>query len=93
MSTVVGEMHRLHGTSERHFLDTYEGILNKVCHEKKTIVIGTDQNIDLLKFEEHSNTAELIDINFGHGIVPTITRPTRITHNSATLIDKPLCVL
>jgi hypothetical protein len=85
--TIVGEMYRLPSTNEKHFLETYDYILRCVQNEKKDIVIGTDQNMDLLKFEQHTNIADLIDLNFSYGVVPTITKPTRITHNSATLID------
>ncbi len=49
--------------------------------------MGADQNIDLLKAQEHSGTGYFVDMNFSYGVAPTVTRPTRITHKSATLID------
>ena len=50
-------------------------------------IIATDQNIDLLKIETNKSSSDLFDILFTNGILPTIIRPTRITHTSATLID------
>ncbi len=84
---IIGEIYRCPGSNERHFLDTYENLLNQIKKENKNVIIGTDQNLDLMKFQQHANTAELLDINFANGLIPTITRPTRITHSTATLID------
>ena len=53
----------------------------------KTIIIGLDHNMDFLKSAEHTLTNDFIQSNLDFGLVPTITRPTRITHSSATLID------
>jgi len=46
-----------------------------------------DMNIDLLKFETHLKTSDYLDNLFQNGFLPTITKPTRITSTSATLID------
>ena len=46
-----------------------------------------DQNLDLLKSENHNSTREFLDTILNNGLWPTITRPTRITQTSATLID------
>ena len=46
-----------------------------------------DHNLDLLKNHLHNNTQEFININYDCDLFPVITKPTRITHTSATLID------
>ena len=46
-----------------------------------------DFNIDLLKLEEHHRTAGFIDDMLSNGMFPLITKPTRVTETSATLID------
>ena len=46
--------------------------------------------MDLLKSEQNSNTKSFIDIILDNGMFPLITRPTRITKSSATLIDNLL---
>ena len=84
---IIGEMYRVPGTNEKKFLKDYGNILNTLKSENKEIIIGTDQNMDYLKINKHNNTSELLDINFDNNILPTIIRPTRVTHNSATLID------
>ena len=51
------------------------------------LILGMDQNIDLLKSDEHTNTRKFLDLILDSGLWPVITRPTRITQRSATLID------
>ena len=46
-----------------------------------------DHNLDLLKYSKHRPTHDFIQLNENFDLVPCITRPTRITHSSATLID------
>ena len=40
-----------------------------------------------LELNEHWKTGEYVENIFTHGIIPLITKPTRITDHSATLID------
>ena len=46
-----------------------------------------DFNIDLIKYNSHEKTNHLIDNICSRGFVPSITKPTRVTWTSATLID------
>ena len=46
-----------------------------------------DHNHDLLKSDTHQQTEEFLDLMVNSEMWPTITRPTRITQTSATLID------
>ena len=48
------------------------------------LIIGMDQNLDLLKSENHTSTRKFLDTILSNGLWPTITR---ITQASATLID------
>ena len=45
-------------------------------------------NINFLKFNEHSHTEEFLDMLFTNNILPIITKPTRLTDHTATLIDR-----
>ena len=53
----------------------------------KGIIIGLDHNLDFLKADKHQATNDFIQGNLDFGPIPTVTRPTRITNTSATLID------
>ena len=43
--------------------------------------------MDFLKSEVHQLTQDFIEMNIYSGLIPVISRPTRITRSSATLID------
>ena len=43
--------------------------------------------IDLLKYDEHVVLDNFIDTMYSNGLYPLIDKPTRITQQSATLID------
>ena len=62
-------------------------IMTDIANTKNEIIIATDQNFDYMKINQNSNVSDLLDVFHTLGILPTITRPTRITHSSATLID------
>ena len=51
------------------------------------MIIGTDQNFDLLRTESHNYILDLLNHTLDNAFIPTITKPTRITYHSATLID------
>ena len=47
-----------------------------------------DFNLDLLNTDSHSVTNECINTSLSHMLYPLISKPTRITSYSTTLIDK-----
>src|SRR6218665_1704020 len=62
---------------------------------KELILIG-DMNTDLLKMgeqTEHKATAEFNNCVLALHLLPLITRPTRITYNTSTLIDNSFSTL
>ena len=79
--------YRAPNTDVKIFQTEYERLLGelKTCNSK--IVMGMDHNLDLLKYSKHRPTRDFIQINENFDLVPCITRPTRLTHSSATLID------
>lgn len=60
--------------------------MGKVCDKKSFFVCG-DFNIDLLKWSEHESTSDFCNAMFSFGLRPFIDKPSRITKESATLID------
>ena len=51
------------------------------------IIIGMDHNLDLLKSDLHKGTHVFLELMLQNQLYPSITRPSRITNTSATLID------
>ena len=75
-------------TSPVDFSTDYENILKNMANHKHTnSVIGIDHNLDFIKHSRHNPTQLYLTQNLDSHMIPTITRPTRITQNSATLID------
>ena len=88
---IIAEIYRIPNTNERQSIARYDEVMSSLVNTKCDILLGTDQNFDYVKVNSNGNVSELLDVFFTQGILPTITKPTRITHSSATLIDKYLC--
>ncbi len=75
------------------FISTMSDILDKINSENKLLLLSGDFNIDLLQYDTHQKTRCFIDNCFAAGALPLITKPTRVTSHSATLIDHVYCNL
>ena len=67
--------------------DILEKIESNKNHAKCDIQIVSDFNINMLNFESHGLTNDYINALISKSFIPLITMPTRIKHQSATLID------
>ena len=78
-----------HHSAITEFVDLFlSETLAKIGNEKKkTIALLGDFNIDLLKFDEDINTGNFINLLSSFGFRPLVLQPTRVTSESATLID------
>ena len=83
---IMGEIYRTPASNANKSVEYYETTLEKLKKEKR-VIIGTDQNFDLLKVDNHSQTASLFNIFLASSFIPCISKPTRITEHSQTLID------
>ena len=87
-SMLIGSIYRPPNTNIPLFDEEYNEILCSIKKRNyKYTVIGMDHNLDFLKSHLHHGTEKFIQTNLDHMMYPTITRPTRISHTSATLID------
>ena len=59
----------------------------KISNENKIAYLMGDYNINLLNFVTHQKTNDFVDNVIAQVFIPHTTKPTRITSNSATLID------
>ena len=85
---LVGCIYR-HHSSITEFVDSFlSETLAKIGKEKKkTIALLGDFNVDLLKFDDDINTGNFINLLSTYGFRPLVLQPTRVTSESATLID------
>ena len=68
-------------------LEIFSNIANTISNSKTPTRIVGDLNIDVLKYNSNPQVTEYIDLLFSFGLLQVITKPTRCTKNSATLID------
>ena len=85
---LVSSMYRPPNSEIHVFLASYSSL---ICAMKKECpngtIVGLDHNLDFLKASSHQLNSDFIQLNLDLGMIPTITRPTRITSSTATLID------
>lgn len=84
---VVGCIYRHPSANLQEFTSNLENILKELNEKKYQIYILGDMNIDFLKYNEHTNTEEYLDMLYLNNLLPLITKPTRLTDHSSTLID------
>ena len=69
------------------FTRTVLYIQDKISSENKIAYLMGDFNINLLNVATHQKTNDFIDNVIAQGFIPNISKPTRITSTTATLID------
>ena len=94
--TIVGNIYRPPGsgvfglTPNQQTLNAIEiigDIIDKISSQGKKCFIVGDLNLCLLNFDSNQFSSNLIDLMFSHGFLSLLKFPTRISHNSASLID------
>lgn len=84
---IIGEIYRPPNTNIENFCTKMEHVMKKLDAENASCYFMGDFNINLLNYENHTNTNDFLDSMFAHGYIPLISRPTRVTEFTATLID------
>ena len=78
-------------TKARTFLTEYKRLLNSLKKNKgHEIIIGLEHNLDLLKSHLNQLTNDFMELKLDRELIPYITKATRITSSSASLIDNIL---
>ena len=88
---IISIIYRTPDNSSENSIELFNKKFNKyltdICKSQNSNICAGDFNIDLLQNAEHTPTAEFINLLFSCNLFPLISRPTRITNPSATLID------
>ena len=83
---IITCLYRTQDTSVDIFNTELDKLLSLLNIGKKLFILTGDFNLNLLKLH-HPPTRNFYDLLLCHGLTPTITKPTRVTEFSATLID------
>ena len=84
---IVGVIYRPPNNKFDTFEIAMNGILNTIDKENKICYLIGDFNIDLLKSESCDYSNRFIEQLFTSSFYPLITKPTRVTAHTSTLID------
>ena len=67
--------------------DYLNKLLENISKEQKSVFLHGDFNVNLLNYNEHTQTNESLDSLASNSFIPLVLQPTRITSHSTTLID------
>jgi hypothetical protein len=84
---IIGGMYRRPGSNPNSFIEILSEKLHIIKQMNKQCIYAGDFNLDLLKYKSHNPTNDFINLNFALSYTPQINRPTRITSDTATIID------
>jgi hypothetical protein len=84
---VIGVIYRPPNTDVDIFNKEIKNLLKSLKSERKKCYICGDFNINLLNVDNHAPSSDFIDLMYSFGFFPLINKPTRVTSNSATIID------
>ena len=83
---ICGVIYRQHNSPES-FQAYFDETLEKLSNSDKPIYVLGDFNINLLNAESCNFTKDFLLSLQSYSFIPTIDKPTRVSSNSATLID------
>ena len=84
---IVGIVYRPPNQNANDFVQYINSIMTKISKENKYIYLMGDFNLNLMNHQSHQQTSEFLDVMYSNMLLPLITRPTRITAHTSTLID------
>ena len=84
-------MYQPPNTVAKDFLNYYSKTMKKLTKNRNsTVICGLDHNLDFLEHTNHGVMNDFINSIIDHDLMPCITRPTRVTKSTSTLIDNIL---
>ena len=87
---ILGSIYRPTNSNTQEFLSLFKETFPHLVHLKKEVIIGLDHNLDLLKHHLHKSTQSFLEFIIDSNYLPCISRPTKVTNSSATLLDNTL---
>ena len=84
---VLGSVYRPPNSNLDLIMSGFESVLDHFNNFGVKCLIAGDFNIYMLKYDAHRGTGLFLDYIHEHALVPLVTKPTRFTSDSSTLID------
>ena len=90
-NVIIGVIYRPPNTDIAEFNRYMTEILDKMKPENKMVACIGDYNISLMNVESHGPSQKFAEMMYSFSMYPCITKPTRVTTKSASLIDNIFC--
>ena len=84
---IIGCIYRHPSANMPGFTQELQNIIKSLSNRKQHVYIIGDVNVNFLKYNEHANTEDYLNMLYSNNFLPLITKPTRLTDHSSTLID------
>ena len=85
---LIAAAYKPNKSDDQFFIDKISNFLNNSQKLKyDEIILTGDFNFDLLKYEENGTTLNFLNSLSALSLIPVISKPTRVTDSTATLID------
>ena len=86
-NVMLGEFYRIPGRPLMDCKTQLDPILTDISNFHGKVIVGSDHNINLLTIDHHTQAQCFLQDITAAGLAPCITKPTRVTETSSTLID------
>ena len=86
-NVLCGSLYRPPNSNLKMFQQAMNKMMGKIKPSIHDSIVGMDHNLDLLKYNSHIGTSEFMNNLLDNSMFPCISKPTRITKTTATLID------
>jgi endonuclease/exonuclease/phosphatase family metal-dependent hydrolase len=84
---IIGCVYRHPRSNTQAYIEHLDELLKHLNQLKHQVIILGDINIDFLRYATHQSTERYLDMLYTNNFIPIITKPTRITDHTKTLID------
>ena len=84
---IIGVIYKPPESNTDIFVAHFSDLMGIISKERKQCILMGDFNLDLNKIDTHNQTKDFIHSLYTNAFYPTISKPTRITDHSATLLD------
>ena len=88
---IVGIIYRPPNSNSNDFLTSLTSLLSNTLFVNKDAYVMGDFNFDLLKHSTNNSSLEFLESFLSSSFLPLVTKPTRVSNHSATLLDNIFC--
>ena len=88
---IVCSAYRAPNANTSQSVTDFDLICKNLVESHKHVVVAMDHNMNFPKFSSHNKTREFVESSINNDLYPSITKPTRVTHSTVTLIDNIFC--